>query len=64
VRTVDLPGLLLTRQTPREQDAADRAVLERALAEIERQRGGSGRTLTGRTITIPLVIPPNTPPPP
>ena len=31
VRTLDLPGLLLTKQTPREKDAADRIILERAI---------------------------------
>jgi len=31
VRTLDLPGLLKTKQSAREKDAADRAVLERAI---------------------------------
>ncbi len=39
VRTVDLEGLLLTKQTPREQDVADRLVIERALTAL---RGDSG----------------------
>ena len=38
VRTVSLEGLLLTKQTMREKDAADRAVLERAL-EFLREQG-------------------------
>jgi hypothetical protein len=37
VRTLDLEGMLRTKQTTREKDAADRAVLERALREL---RGG------------------------
>lgn len=37
VRTVSLEGLLRTKQSAREKDAADRAVLERAL---EKLRGG------------------------
>jgi hypothetical protein len=31
VRTVNLEGLLRTKQTPRDKDAADRIVLEQAL---------------------------------
>jgi predicted nucleotidyltransferase len=31
VRTINLEGLLLTKQTMRDKDAADRAVIERAL---------------------------------
>lgn len=31
VRTLDLPGLLKTKQSARDKDAADRAVLERAI---------------------------------
>ena len=38
VRTLSLEGLLLTKQTMREKDAADRAVLERAL-EFLREQG-------------------------
>ncbi len=38
VRTVSLEGLLLTKQTMRDKDVADRLVLERAL-EILRQQG-------------------------
>lgn len=37
VRTLNLEGMLKTKQTTREKDAADRAVLERALREL---RGG------------------------
>lgn len=39
VRTIDLQGLLLTKQTRRDKDFADRALLERAIAELERLRG-------------------------
>lgn len=38
VRTVNLEGLLLTKQTARQKDIADRAVLERALDALRRQR--------------------------
>jgi len=34
VRTIDLDGLLLTKQTTREQDVADRIAIERALAAL------------------------------
>ena len=34
VRTVNLQGLLLTKQTSRDKDVADRMVLERALAVL------------------------------
>lgn len=34
VKTVSLEGLLLTKQTVRERDVADRLILERAIAEI------------------------------
>jgi predicted nucleotidyltransferase len=34
IRTVDLPGLLRTKQSARDKDAADRAVLERAIARL------------------------------
>lgn len=34
VRTLDLPGLLLTKQTQRDKDISDRAVLERAIDEL------------------------------
>lgn len=37
IRTLNLEGMLKTKQTVREKDAADRAVIERALQEI---RGG------------------------
>ncbi len=40
VRTINLEGLLLTKQTMRDKDVADRAVLERAL-EICRQQAGT-----------------------
>ena len=36
VRTVNLEGLLLTKQTLRDKDAADRAVIERALEVLRR----------------------------
>lgn len=36
-RTVDLEGLLKTKQTIRSKDAGDRLALERALAEIKRR---------------------------
>jgi predicted nucleotidyltransferase len=39
VRTINLEGLLLTKQTMRDKDVADRLVLERAL-EIFRERSG------------------------
>jgi predicted nucleotidyltransferase len=42
VRTVSLQGLLLTKQTMREKDVADRIVIERALEVLEAQRGGPG----------------------
>ena len=37
VRTINLEGLLLTKRTLREKDAADRAVLERALKIFRQQ---------------------------
>lgn len=37
VHTVNLEGLLLTKQTMREKDVADRAVIERALAVMRAQ---------------------------
>ncbi len=40
VRTVNLQGLLLTKQTGRQKDALDRAILERAIAAIDDQRRG------------------------
>jgi hypothetical protein len=36
VRTLDLAGLLLTKQTQRDKDIDDRAVLERAIDELSR----------------------------
>jgi predicted nucleotidyltransferase len=38
VRTINLEGLLLTKQTARDKDVADRAILERAL-DLLRGRG-------------------------
>ena len=40
VQTVDLEGLLLTKQTMRDKDAADRIVIERALAIFREQTLG------------------------
>lgn len=37
VRTVSLEGLLLTKQTMRDKDAADRSIIERALAVLKEQ---------------------------
>jgi len=42
VRTVNLEGLLLTKQTMRGKDASDRVVIERALAVIRQQTPGIG----------------------
>jgi predicted nucleotidyltransferase len=39
VRTLDLEGLLLTKQTMRAKDEPDRLMLERALAHQRRERG-------------------------
>ena len=39
VRTVNLQGLLLTKQTVRDKDIADRIVLERALAALNAHSG-------------------------
>ena len=39
VRTVNLQGLLLTKQTARDKDIADRIVLERALAVLNAHSG-------------------------
>lgn len=41
VRTVNLEGLLKTKQTVRDKDRLDREVLERALDAIKRDGGGS-----------------------
>jgi len=38
VRTVNLEGLLRTKQTLRDKDVADRAVLEQALAELRKMQ--------------------------
>lgn len=43
VRTVNLEGLLRTKQTTREKDVADRIVLERALQEFRERSGKSGQ---------------------
>jgi len=42
VRTVSLEGLLLTKQTMREQDFGDRLILERALEMLRKARDGQG----------------------
>ena len=41
IRTVNLEGLLRTKQTMRDKDAADRVVLERALEALRRQGPGT-----------------------
>ena len=38
VRTLNLEGLLRTKQTPRAKDKADREILERAIAELKRTK--------------------------
>jgi hypothetical protein len=38
VRTLDLEGLLKTKQTVRDKDRLDREILERALDELKRAR--------------------------
>jgi predicted nucleotidyltransferase len=38
VRTLDLEGLLKTKQTPRDKDRLDREILERALSELKRSK--------------------------
>jgi predicted nucleotidyltransferase len=38
VRTINLEGLLLTKQTSREKDVSDRIILERALKIVQEQR--------------------------
>ena len=40
VRTVSLEGLLLTKQTMRDKDVADRLVLERAIEILRKQSTG------------------------
>lgn len=42
VRTVNLEGLLLTKQTMRGKDASDRIVIERALAVVRQQTSDQG----------------------
>jgi hypothetical protein len=44
VRTINLEGLLRTKQTMRDKDIADRAVLERALEVIQRARNAAPET--------------------
>ena len=39
IRTVNLEGLLLTKQSMRDKDVADRAIIERALGALGRQPG-------------------------
>lgn len=38
VRTINLEGLLLTKQTMREKDVSDRIILERALQELRERK--------------------------
>lgn len=40
VRTINLEGLLLTKQTMRDKDVADRLIIERALTAMREQRQG------------------------
>jgi len=42
VQTVNLEGLLLTKQTMREKDASDRVIIERALEVFRTQSGRDG----------------------
>ena len=42
IRTVNLEGLLRTKQTTRDKDVADRIVLERALEMLRKQGAGTG----------------------
>jgi predicted nucleotidyltransferase len=42
-RTINLEGLLLTKQTTREKDIGDRLIIERALEVLRAQVPGSGR---------------------
>ena len=44
VHTISLEGLLLTKQTLRDKDVADRIIIERALAVFRAQRGSGGGT--------------------
>jgi predicted nucleotidyltransferase len=44
VRTVNLEGLLLTKQTMREKDVADRIIIERALGLFRNQPGNDSGT--------------------
>jgi hypothetical protein len=39
IRTLDLEGLLKTKQTARDKDGLDRVVLERAIEALSRDRG-------------------------
>lgn len=43
VRTINLEGLLLTKQTSREKDISDRMILERALASLKEAGSKSSR---------------------
>jgi len=47
VKTISLEGLLLTKQTLREKDAADRVVIERALDFFRAQARAAGRETPG-----------------
>jgi predicted nucleotidyltransferase len=44
VKTVNLEGLLLTKQTMRDKDVADRIIIERALEVFRAQRGRKPRS--------------------
>jgi predicted nucleotidyltransferase len=43
VKTVNLEGLLLTKQSMRDKDVADRAVIERAMAMLKAQPGDEAK---------------------
>ena len=42
IRTINLEGLLLTKQTMRDKDVSDRAILERALETLRQKRDETG----------------------
>lgn len=44
IRTLNLEGLLLTKQTMRDKDMADRHIIERALAMLGKPRAGTDET--------------------